>query len=183
MTALIGLSPVGNGADPAILVVDDEEPLRTLLVRLLEKEGFAPFSASDGEEAIRLFREKSPLVVVSDVRMPKMDGLAMLTEIRKIDRSAAVILMTGQGNEEIVLSALKEGATNFFRKPFESFELINEIRRIVGFRMEAARSGLFSPFLVSETRSFELPAGVSSYYPIVNQVTLQLPCLVPPKRS
>lgn len=181
MTALLGLSPVGNGGNPGILVVDDEEALRTLLVRLLEKEGFEPFSASDGEEAIRLFRDRSPLVVISDVRMPKMDGLTMLTEIRKIDRSAAVILMTGQGNEEILLSALRGGATNFFKKPFNSLELIDEIRRIVGFRREAARSSLFSPFLTAETKLFVLPAGVSSYYPIVNQVTLQLPCLVPPE--
>jgi DNA-binding response OmpR family regulator len=175
------LNLVGNGGNPAILVVDDEEALRALLVRLLQNEGFEPFSANDGEEAIRLFRERSPLVVISDVRMPKMDGLTLLVEIRKVDRSAAVILMTGQGNEEILLSALRGGATNFFKKPFNTRELINEIRRIVGFRMEAARSGLFSPYLTTETKTFVLPAGVSSYYPIVNQVTLQLPFLVPPE--
>ncbi len=163
------------------MVVDDEEALRSLLIRLLEKEGFESFPANDGEEAIRLFRERSPLVVVSDIRMPRMDGLTMLTEIRKMDRSAAVILMTGQGNEEILLSALRGGATNFFKKPFSSRELIDEIRRIVGFRLEAARSSLFSPYLTAETKSFVLPPLVSSYYPIINQVTLQLPCLVPPE--
>ncbi len=152
-----------------------------MLVRLLSREGFEAFSANDGEEAIRLFRDRSPLVVISDVKMPRMDGLTMLTEIRKIDRSAAVILMTGQGNEEILLSALRGGATNFFKKPFNTLELIDEIRRIVGFRIEAARSGLFSPFLTTETKTFMLPAGVSTYYPIVNQITLQLPCLVPPE--
>ena len=163
------------------MVVDDEEALRSLLIRMLQKEGFDAFPASDGEEAIRLFRERSPLVVVSDIRMPRMDGLTMLTEIRKMDRSAAVILMTGQGNEEILLSALRGGATNFFKKPFSSRELIDEIRRIVGFRLEAARSSLFSPYLTAETKSFVLPPLVSSYYPVINQVTLQLPGLVPPE--
>ena len=111
---------MGNGLSPAVLVVDDEESLRSLLVRVLEKEGFRPFAATDGEQAIRLFREQSPEVVVSDIRMPRMDGLTMLTQIRKIDRTAPVILMTGQGNEEILLSALRGGATNFFKKPFNS---------------------------------------------------------------
>jgi len=172
---------VDNGAHPAILVVDDEESLRSLLVRVLEKEGFRPFAANDGQEAVKLFREQSPLVVISDIRMPRMDGLTMLTEIHKIDPSAPVILMTGQGNEEILLAALRGGATNFFKKPFSNEELMNEVRRIVGFRLEAERSSLFSPYIREEAKSFVLPAGVSSYYPVVNQITLQLPCLVPPE--
>ncbi|HUI69716.1 MAG TPA: response regulator [Spirochaetia bacterium] len=164
---------------PAILVVDDEEPLRSLLVRILEMEGFRALTARDGQEAVKVFRDQSPLVVISDIRMPKMDGLAMLNEIHKIDRSAPVILMTGQGNEQILLAALRGGATNFFKKPFDNDELINEVRRVVGFRLEAERSSLFSPYIKEETKSFVLPAGVSSYYPVLNQITLQLPCLVP----
>lgn len=119
------------------------------------------------------------MVVLSDIRMPKMDGLTMLTEIRKINRAAAVILMTGQGNEDILLAALRGGATNFFKKPFNNRELMDEIRRVVGFRKEAERSGLFSPYITEETKTFVLPAGVVSYYPVVNQIALQLPCLVP----
>ena len=170
-----------NAASPAVLVVDDEESLRSLLTRLLEREGFRPFSASDGEQAIRLFREESPLVVISDIRMPKMDGLTMLTEIRRIDRAAAVILMTGQGNEDILLSALRGGATNFFKKPFSNRELIDEIRRIVGFRLETERSRFFSPYSTAEAKSFVLPVGAASYYSIINQITLQLPILVAPE--
>jgi sigma-B regulation protein RsbU (phosphoserine phosphatase) len=175
---LLGLSPVASGVNPAVLVVDDEEPLRSLLTRLLVREGFRAFSATDGEEAIRVFREQSPLVVVSDIRMPRMDGLTMLTEIRKMDRGAAVILMTGQGNEEILLSALRGGATNFFKKPFSNRELIDEIRRVVSFRLEAERSSFFCPYATEETKSFVLPAGAAGYYSIINQITLQLPTLV-----
>jgi CheY-like chemotaxis protein/anti-sigma regulatory factor (Ser/Thr protein kinase) len=170
---------MGNGTPPAVLVVDDEESLRSLLVRVLEREGFMPFTATNGEQAIELFREHSPPVVVSDIRMPKMDGLTMLREIRKIDRAAAVILMTGQGNEEILLSALRGGAANFFKKPFNSRELVDEIRRIIGFRLETRRSALFSPYLTEETKSFVLPPGVPIYSPVVDQIALQLPCLVP----
>ncbi len=168
-----------DGTRPRVLVVDDEEALRTLLLRLLEREGFDPIPAADGEEAISLFRSRAPLVVVSDVKMPRMDGLTLLTEIRKIDRGAAVILMTGQGNEETLLDALRGGATNFFKKPFVVRELTDEIRRVVSFRLEAARSSLFSPWLVEETKSFELPPGEILYFPIINQISLQLPCLLP----
>ncbi len=172
---------MGNGESPGVLIVDDEESLRSLLLRVLRAEGYAPVPAGDGEEAIRLFRETSPWVVVSDIRMPKMDGLTLLTEIRKVDREAAVILMTGQGNEEVLLKALRGGATNFFKKPFTSQELLEEIRRVVSFRREAARSGLFSPYLTSETKSFVLPAELTSYSAVVNQLTLQLPCMLPPE--
>ena len=170
---------MAGGNRPSILVVDDEAALRTLLLRLLEKEGFDPIPAGDGEEAVSLFRSRAPLVVVSDIKMPRMDGLTLLTEIRRMDRGAAVILMTGQGNEEMLLEALRGGATNFFKKPFVVRELIDEIRKVVSFRLEAVRSSLFSPHLVGETKQFVLPAGDLLSFPIINQMTLQLPCLLP----
>jgi DNA-binding response OmpR family regulator len=162
-----------------VLVVDDQEALRTLLARLLEREGFDAVQAEDGTQAVEMYKSESPLVVVSDIMMPRMDGLTLLNEIRHIDRNAIVILMTGQGNEEILLKALRGGATNFFKKPFNVRELIDEIRKVVEFRLEAARSSLFSPLLVEETKHFLLPRADSPFFPIINQITLQLPCLLP----
>jgi CheY-like chemotaxis protein/anti-sigma regulatory factor (Ser/Thr protein kinase) len=173
------LSPVINGGRVRILVVDDQETLRALLSRLLTREGFEPIEAGDGEQAVQLFKTMAPLVVVSDIMMPKMDGLALLHEIKMIDRNATVILMTGQGNEDVLLDALRGGATNFFKKPFNIRELIEEIRKVVEFRLEAARSTLFSPFLVEETKRFVIPRADSAYFPVINQITLQLPCLLP----
>jgi phosphoserine phosphatase RsbU/P len=159
--------------------VDDQEALRALLVRLLVREGFEPVEAADGQQAVELFKTQSPLVVVSDIMMPRMDGLTLLNEIKRIDRNATVILMTGQGNEDMLLKALRGGATNFFKKPFNVRELIDEIRTVVEFRIEAARSTLFSPFLVEEIKSFVIPSADSAYFPIINQITLQLPTLLP----
>ncbi|MGA2976745.1 MAG: response regulator [Spirochaetia bacterium] len=168
-----------NGGKPRVLVVDDQQALRTLLSRLLEREGFDPLQAEDGEQAVELFKSESPLVVVSDIMMPKKDGLALLMEIKRLDRNAAVILMTGQGNEDVLLRALRGGASNFFKKPFNVRELVEEIRKVVDFRLEAARSSLFSPLLNEETKSFIIPKADSPYFPIINQITLQLPCLLP----
>jgi CheY-like chemotaxis protein/anti-sigma regulatory factor (Ser/Thr protein kinase) len=170
---------VGIGAKPRVLIVDDQEALRALLSRLLAREGFTPVEAADGEQAMELFREQTPLVVVSDIMMPRRDGLWLLTEVKRIDPNAVVILMTGQGNEDILLRALRGGATNFFKKPFNVRELIDEVRKVVDFRLEAARSTLFSPFLTSETKSFTIPRADSPYFPIINQVTLHLPCIMP----
>jgi CheY-like chemotaxis protein/anti-sigma regulatory factor (Ser/Thr protein kinase) len=172
---------VSLGAKPRVLVVDDQEALRSLLARLLEREGFDPVQAEDGARAVELYRSESPLVVVSDIMMPRMDGLALLNEIRRIDRNATVILMTGQGNEDVLLKALRGGASNFFKKPFNVRELIEEIRKVVDFRLEAARSSLFSPLLVEETKRFVMPRADSPFFPIINQITLQLPCLLPPE--
>jgi CheY-like chemotaxis protein/anti-sigma regulatory factor (Ser/Thr protein kinase) len=161
--------------------VDDQEALRTLLARLLEREGFDPVQAEDGAQAVELYKSEAPLVVVSDIMMPKMDGLTLLNEIRRIDRNATVILMTGQGNEDVLLKALRGGATNFFKKPFAVRELIEEIRKVVEFRLEAARSSLFSPLLLEETKTFVMPRADSPFFPIINQITLQLPCILPPE--
>jgi CheY-like chemotaxis protein/anti-sigma regulatory factor (Ser/Thr protein kinase) len=162
-----------------VLVVDDQEALRSLLARLLEREGFDAVQAEDGAQAVELYKTESPLVVVSDIMMPRMDGLALLNEIRRIDRNSTVILMTGQGNEDVLLKALRGGATNFFKKPFNVRELIEEIRKVVDFRLEAARSSLFSPLLEEETKRFVMPRADSPFFPIINQITLQLPCLLP----
>ncbi len=150
-----------------------------MVARLLEGEGFRALEARDGREAVALFRAESPLAVVSDVMMPGMDGLTLLKEIKRIDRSAAVILMTGVGTAEVLLEALRGGATNFFKKPFNVQDLVQEIRSVAEFRREAARAALYTPFLEEETKSFRIPSGTRRYFTVINQIALQLPTLLP----
>jgi DNA-binding response OmpR family regulator len=162
-----------------ILIADDQEALRSLLARMLLREGFEPIEADDGEQAIELYRSLSPSLVISDIMMPKKDGLTLLTEIKRIDPGIPVILMTGHGNEEILLKALQGGATNFFKKPFNVRGLIREIHKIFHYKREEVKSYLYSPFLVRESKEFAIKTGSPHYHPIVNQITLQLPCLLP----
>lgn len=150
-----------------------------MLARMVERAGFEPVEAKDGEEAVERFKTFAPIVVVSDIMMPKMDGLALLERIKQIDRGAAVILMTGLGNEEVLLQALRGGATNFFKKPFNVADLIQQIRAVAEYRREAARSTLTTPFLEEETKLFRIPSGDERYLPLINQVTLQLPSILP----
>lgn len=167
-----------NTAKARILIADDQDALRALLSRMLLREGFEPIEAKDGQNAIDLYRSLKPPVVLSDIVMPKMDGLTLLQEIKKIDPGAAVILMTGHGNEEMLLKALQGGATNFFKKPFNVKTLIQEIKKVLQYKVEEVRSYLFSPFLVEETKAFTLTTGDPQYHPIINQIALQLPCLL-----
>jgi DNA-binding response OmpR family regulator len=169
---------MGVAGKTKILIADDQEALRSLLSRMLSREGFEPIEADDGERAIELYRSLSPPLVISDIMMPKMDGLTLLTEIKKIDPGTAVILMTGHGNEEILLKALQGGATNFFKKPFNVRGLIREIHKIFQYKVEEVKSHLYSPYLVRESKEFVLTTGTPQYHPIVNQITLQLPCLL-----
>ncbi len=162
-----------------VLVVDDQDALRALLARMVERAGFEAIEAKDGEEAVERFKEFTPIVVVSDIMMPKMDGLALLERIKQIDRSAAVILMTGLGNEEVLLRALRGGATNFFKKPFNVGEMIQQISAVADYRREAARTTFSTSFLEEETKRFRIPNGDDRYLPLINQVTLQLPSILP----
>ncbi len=78
-----------------ILIVDDEKDICDIVFRMLESEGFAPIVAHDGETALEMIRRGMPDLVVSDVRMPKMDGMELLRRAKKLDANLPVIMITG----------------------------------------------------------------------------------------
>jgi DNA-binding response OmpR family regulator len=162
-----------------ILIVDDEVILRNLLVRYMCKEGFEPIEAADGESAVELYRITKPACVVSDVIMPKMDGIDLLSRIRKIDPQAVIILMTGFGNEDVLLRALRGGAANFFKKPFNFQELLDCIRSIIKHKAEIDESNFFSEFLVEETKRFVIEMDRANIFPVINQISIHLRNLFP----
>ncbi len=162
-----------------VLVVDDEEILRNILSRFLKQADFEPVEAKDGKEAIELFKISNPALVISDIMMPKMDGLTLLNEIKKIDSNAMVILMTGYGNEDILLEALRGGALNFFKKPFNFHELIKFVEHAIRHKKEPEFEGLYSQHLIEETKAFSFPTEETNILPIVNQITLHLRKLIP----
>lgn len=161
-----------------ILIAEDGETLRTVLAKYLAREGFEPLEAADGEKAIELYRTLRPEIVISDIMMPRMDGLSLLKEIHRINPAASVILMTGYGNEDILLKALQGGAVNFFKKPFNMKELVLEIEKIAQYKEAGEQPALFCPDLVEETKVFRLVTTDAAYMPVINQIALQLPLLV-----
>jgi DNA-binding response OmpR family regulator len=157
-----------------VLIVDDQQVLRNLLSRFIAREGFEPVEAENGRKAIELYRATNPAVVLSDIMMPEMDGLGLLRAIRAIDPTAAVILMTGYGNEEILLESLRGGAVNFFKKPFDFHEVLEVVRSVARHRVSPDPTPFHSPHLVEETKRFEFTAGDTQLQPIINQIALHL---------
>ncbi|PWC52529.1 acetoacetate metabolism transcriptional regulator AtoC [Azospirillum sp. TSO22-1] len=119
---------------PAALVVDDDEGIRQMLAAVLTKEGFEVATAADGQEAVAAFAARRPAVVLMDIRMPRMTGLQALSEIRRLDRSAAVILMTAYAQVDTAVQAIKDGAFDYVIKPFDIAEVMLLVGRAVQMR-------------------------------------------------
>ena len=114
---------------PSILVVDDEKVIRDMLADLLDMEGFHVRTAEDGSSALdELSREHYDLVL-SDLKMPKMGGIALLDQIGKVAPQAVTVIMTGFGTVETAIDAMKRGAYDYVLKPFKLEEVVHVVRR------------------------------------------------------
>lgn len=118
-----------TGAD--ILIVDDEADIRELVSGLLEDEGHAVRVAANSEEALAGIRARKPSLIVLDIWMQGggMDGLEMLDMVKELDADLPVVMMSGHGNIETAVSALKRGAYDFIEKPFKSDRLVVVVER------------------------------------------------------
>jgi two-component system response regulator FlrC len=113
-----------------ILVVDDETLPRHSLTELLRRRGLAVDTAPDGTEALRLFLESPYPVVISDLRMPHLDGLGLLREVKAHAPRTFFVLLTGFGTVESAVSALKAGADDFLEKPVSRERLYRLLERV-----------------------------------------------------
>lgn len=100
-----------------ILIVDDEEGIRESLSGILEDEGYEVMSAASGEEALDMMREHMPDVVLLDVWLPGMDGIETLSKAKEIDNDIPIIIISGHGNIEMAVKAIRLGAYDFLEKP------------------------------------------------------------------
>jgi two-component system, NtrC family, response regulator AtoC len=110
-------------------VVDDEENLRVVLRTLLRRHGYEVETASSGEEALGLVDSFGPDVVLTDVRMPKMGGLDLLSTLKAKGNDATVIVMSAYGNMDLALDAMKAGAYDYVQKPFKPDEVVLALRK------------------------------------------------------
>jgi len=112
-----------------ILVVDDEEDIRDVLDIFLSDIGYNVLTAENGTEALRIFRKENPPIVLSDIKMPGMDGLELLQKIRQENADTEVIMITGHGDMDIAIQSLKYEATDFITKPISDDILENALKR------------------------------------------------------
>lgn len=127
-----------------ILIVDDEQSYRQLLTLVFESDGHSIRTAANGREAVKLVAEEAPDVIVSDVRMPDMDGIEMLRAVRETHADLGVIFMTAHASVESAREAFKLGADDFVTKPFD----VEELKLIVKKTLEKQQ-------LINENRAFK----------------------------
>jgi DNA-binding NtrC family response regulator len=108
---------------PAVLIVEDESKMRRLLELNLGEDGFATFSAGDAETGLKLLRENAIDVVVTDLKLPGMDGLEFLQTIKRQNAALPVVVMTAFGSVETAVEAMKAGASDYVLKPFSLTEM------------------------------------------------------------
>jgi len=106
-----------------VLIVDDEPFIRQLLRRTVEREGFAVMEAEDGEAAIQLFQDHAFDFVISDIKMPKMDGMELLKAIKADFPNTQVLLITAYSGEYSPQDIIEAGADYFISKPFKNLEI------------------------------------------------------------
>jgi DNA-binding NtrC family response regulator len=128
-----------------ILVVDDELNMRLVLKTLLNKEGYDVATASDGLEALKILRSGDVEVIVTDLKMPRLDGMGLLDRIMREYPSTPVIIITAHGTVATAVDALKKGAFDYITKPFEQDELKRVIDKAVKTRQLNDDELVFSP--------------------------------------
>lgn len=112
-----------------ILIVDDEEDIRVVLKISLSDLGYEVYTAENGEEALRIIEEVTPPIVLTDIRMPVMDGIELLRKIKQEDPETEVIMITGHGDMDLAIESLKYEATDFITKPIKDEVLEIALKR------------------------------------------------------
>ena len=137
-----------------ILVVDDEENMRHLLSVILEKEGYHIDEASNGKDALQFLDHQHYDFILTDIRMPKMNGLEFLENLTKLQTDALCIVMSAYGNVDTAIEAMKKGAYDYISKPFKPDEVILTLRK-AGERQKLYRENKHLKYEVNKVHSID----------------------------
>ncbi len=118
----------------SVLVVDDEESMRIFLSVMLGKEGYSVHTAADGREAYELFRRRPFDLVIEDLKMPEMDGIELLALLKKEDPRALVIIMTAYSTWDSAVEAMRLGAYDYIKKPFDNRDIKATVARAINLK-------------------------------------------------
>ena len=116
-----------------ILVVDDAAFMRMMIKDILTKNGYNVVGeAENGAKAIEKYAELKPDLVLMDITMPEVDGIAALKKIKSLDPGAMVIMCSAMGQQAMVIEAIQSGAKDFIVKPFQADRVIEAVKKVVG---------------------------------------------------
>ena len=114
-----------------VLLVDDAAFMRMRCAKLLTGEGFEVAEAATGREALTKYEDYQPDLVLMDITMPEMDGIAATRAIKEKHPDAVIIMVSAMGQQSMVIEAIKAGARNFVVKPYEADRILEAIRQVI----------------------------------------------------
>src|SRR6516165_7855135 len=153
-----------------VLIVDDEPNLRKILSAQLSRDGYDVLAAEDGEKGLQQLREHHIDLVITDLKMPKVDGMTLLKQALGEDPELPIVMMTAHGTIDTAVEALKHGAFDFVTKPFDK----DEVRQIVAkaLRTRELRGADATPAPTSKARFGIIgqSPGITDLYAILERV-------------
>lgn len=155
-----------------ILIVDDEEQIRGIIHGMLEvNNDYRLLTASNGREALDVCAREEIDLVFTDLRMPVMDGLAFLRELRNRGSEIPVVIISGYGEREDVITALRLGASNFLLKPNEVKMVLSLADRILRVRQKDILKQKVYNYFVKETQTYRIPTNLQYTLPLIDIIT------------
>lgn len=128
-------------SNPSLLVVDDDAIFRRRVVKAFESRGFEVRGAGDAEEALALARDESPELALIDLRMPGRSGLELVRELKLLEPTLNMVVLTGYGSIATALEAIRLGATHYLTKPADLDEILAAFRRRDGESFDLSERG------------------------------------------
>jgi len=163
-----------------ILIIDDEKPVRDVLNIALSEEGYESYQAPSGELGFELFKSSEPDIVLTDVMMPGIDGIEVTKRMKVQRDDIDVVVMSGFGTEELVVNALRAGASNYIKKPIVFDELFKILDDIIFKRENRKRFEIFREIVESEHKDIAIGNDVSRVWGAVNQILFNAQAVADP---
>lgn len=120
-----------NDLNVSVLIIDDEVDMCEMLSHILNQEGFKTLTAHNGNSGLKIFNKELPNVVILDLRMPGMNGMEVLKQIKQTSSETPVIIITAYGEIQSAVDAIKHGAYNYFNKPFNNEEVVFTVKKAI----------------------------------------------------
>ena len=157
-----------------ILIIDDENLVRSVINIALTNKGYKVYEADNGKTGIQMFIDIDPDIVITDVNMPEMSGIEVTKNIKENKVDADVVIMTGYGTEELIIEALRVGASNYINKPVDFKELFNILDSIILKRENRRLFDVLKDVVVFEKKSLVLDNDITKVWGTVNQILFNL---------
>ena len=153
-----------------ILIVDDEANARSALAELLRDEGYAVETAADGFKALPKLEEFEPDVVVTDLKMPGLDGMGLMRKVHEQDPERAVIVMTAFGGVQSAVTAMRQGAADYLTKPINFEELLVVVERVIERRRLRQEAGQLRERLAERQRIHNIIGSSPAMQPVFDAI-------------